>query len=40
MSPVLQEVLKRERIERPFVKKDGKVSTKPRVFFQVLQVRH
>ncbi len=33
MSPVLQEVLKRERIEKPFTKKDGTVSSKPRIFF-------
>lgn len=31
--PTLQEVLKRERIERPYIKKDGSVSSKPRVFF-------
>jgi hypothetical protein len=31
--PVLQEVLKRERIEKPYVKKDGTLSSKPRVFY-------
>jgi hypothetical protein len=32
--PNLQLVLKRERIERPFIKKDGSISSKPRVFFK------
>lgn len=33
-NPALQEVLKRERIEVPFITKKGKVSNKPRVFFK------
>ncbi len=32
--PILQEVLKRERIEKPYVKKDGTISSKPRIFFE------
>jgi hypothetical protein len=32
--PVLQEVLRRDRIERPYVKVDGSVSRVPRVFFR------
>lgn len=34
MHPNLQVVLKRDRIERPFIKKDGSEGKKPRVFFQ------
>lgn len=34
MNPNLQVVLKRDRVERPFIKKDGSVSSKPRVFFR------
>lgn len=32
--PNLQIVLKRDRIERPYVKKDGSVSSRPRVFYK------
>ena len=34
MHPVLQVVLKRDRLERPYVKKDGTTSSKPRVWFK------
>ena len=33
-NPTLQDVFKRDRIERPYIKKDGSVSSKPRVFFR------
>ena len=32
--PNLQVVLKRDRIERPYVKKDGSISSRPRVFYK------
>ena len=40
--PVLQEVLRRDRIERPYVKVDGSLSRVPRVFFRcyVCNVEH
>ncbi len=34
MHPNLQLVLKRDRVERPYIKKDGSVASKPRVFFK------
>lgn len=39
-NPTLQEVLKRERIERPYIKKDGSTASKPRVFYTCYVCKH